>query len=216
MLTLSYDSFAHSLTTFSVLNLKEKTRARAQEHSLSSTSARLSCWHPGRLTIGSTLGLKGESMRKILALLLCFLFPLSVLAGDNSYKIVYDGGSLPDIKAGNDMKLFIDGSNIRIKKGDKEITTIPAAAITEVSYGQDVHRRVGAAIGVAVISLGIGALLALSKSKKHFVGLTWDDGGKKGGFAFQADKNDYRGLLAGLEGVTGKKAVDSDAMNVKN
>ena len=75
---------------------------------------------------------------------------------------------------------------------------------------------VGAAIGVALFSFGIGALLALSKSKKHFVGLTWDEGGKKGGLAFQADKNDYRGLLAGLEGITGKKAVDSDAMTVKN
>jgi hypothetical protein len=75
---------------------------------------------------------------------------------------------------------------------------------------------VGAAIGVAVVTFGIGALLALSKSKKHFIGLRWDDGGKKGGFAFQADKNDYRGLLAGLEGVTGKKAINSDAMTVKN
>jgi hypothetical protein len=75
---------------------------------------------------------------------------------------------------------------------------------------------VGAAIGAAVVSFGIGALLALSKSKKHFVGLTWDNGGQKGGLAFQADKSDYRGLLAGLEGVTGKKAVDSDAMTVKN
>jgi hypothetical protein len=58
--------------------------------------------------------------------------------------------------------------------------------------------------------------LALTKSKKHFVGLTWDDGGKKGGLAFQADKSDYRGLLVGLEGITGKKAVDTDALNVKN
>jgi hypothetical protein len=32
----------------------------------------------------------------------------------------------------------------------------------------------------------------------------------------QCDKNDYRGLLAALEGLTGKKAVDSEAMNVKN
>ena len=85
-----------------------------------------------------------------------------------------------------------------------------------VSYGQDVHRRVGTAIGLAVVSLGIGALMALSKSKKHFIGLTWADGDKKGGVAFQADKNDYRGLLAGLEGVTGKKAVDTDTMTVKN
>ena len=93
---------------------------------------------------------------------------------------------------------------------------IPVNAVTEVSYGQDVHRRVGAAIGLAVVSLGIGALMALSQSKKHYIGLTWDDAGKKGGLALQADKNDYRGLLAGLEGITGKKAVDSDALNVKN
>jgi hypothetical protein len=32
----------------------------------------------------------------------------------------------------------------------------------------------------------------------------------------QCDKNGYRGVLAGLEGLTGKKAVDSDAMTVKN
>jgi hypothetical protein len=155
-------------------------------------------------------------MRKVLALIMCLVFPLSAFAGDNSYKIAYDGGSIPDAKAGTGMKLYIDGNNIRVMKDKTEVAVIPAAAVTEISYGQDVHRRVGAAIGVAVVSFGIGALLALSKSKKHFIGLTWDDAGKKGGFAFQADKNDYRGLLAGLEGVTGKKAVDSDAMTVKN
>ena len=155
-------------------------------------------------------------MRRILALLLCILFPISAVAGDNGYKIAYDGGSLPGAKAGTDMKLYIDGSNIRIKKDDTEVVVIPAAAVTEISYGQDVHRRVGAAIGIGVFTLGLGALMLLAKSKKHFVGLTWDDGGKKGGLALQADKNDYRGLLAGLEGITGKKAVDSDTMTVKN
>jgi hypothetical protein len=157
-----------------------------------------------------------EEMKRILAVLMCALFPLTAFAGDNGYKIAYDGGSIQNAKAGTGMKLFIDGSNIRIMKDKTEIAVVPASAVTEISYGQDVHRRVGAAIGVAVISLGVGALLALTKSKKHFIGLTWDDAGKKGGFAFQADKNDYRGLLAGLEGVTGKKAVDSEAMTVKN
>lgn len=155
-------------------------------------------------------------MKKLIAIFLCVLFPLSAVAGDNSYKIIYDGGSLPNSKAGTDMKLYIDGNNVRIERNKSEVVVIPAAAITEISYGQDVHRRVGAAIGVAMVSLGIGALLALSKSKKHFVGLTWDNSGQKGGIAFQADKSDYRGLLAGLEGITGKKAVDSDTMTVKN
>lgn len=169
------------------------------------------------MTDGS-LGLFGPKgpMKRLIALLLCILFPTSALAGDNGYKIGYDGGSIQDVKAGTSVKLYIEGTNIRIAKDGRELALIPAASVTEISYGQDVHRRVGAAIGIGVFTLGVGALMALSKSKKHFVGLTWDDGGKKGGFAFQADKNDYRGILAGLEGVTGKKAVDSDTMNVKN
>lgn len=155
-------------------------------------------------------------MKRLLAILLCALTPVMAFAGDNGYKIAYDGGSLPDYKAGVGMKLYIEGDHIRIVKDKKDVVVIPAASVTEISYGQDVHRRVGAAIGLAVVSFGIGALMALSKSKKHFVGLTWDDNGKKGGIAFQADKNDYRGLLAGVEGITGKKAVDTDTMNVKN
>jgi hypothetical protein len=155
-------------------------------------------------------------MKQILAVTLCVLMPTLAFARDNGYKIAYDGGSLPDYKAGQDMKLYIEGDHIRITRDKKEVVVIPAAAVTEISYGQDVHRRVGTAIGLAVVSLGIGALMALSKSKKHFVGVTWDDNGKKGGIAFQADKNDYRGMLAGIEGITGKKAVDTDSMNVKN
>jgi CxxC motif-containing protein (DUF1111 family) len=142
--------------------------------------------------------------------------PVMVFASDNGYKVAYDGGSLPGVKAGNDLHVFIDPTSVRLMRDKSEALTIPATAITEISYGQDVHRRVGAAIGLAVVSLGIGALMALSKSKKHYVGLTWDDSGKKGGIAFQADKNQYRGILAGLEGITGKKAVDSDALTVKN
>jgi hypothetical protein len=155
-------------------------------------------------------------MNKLLVAVLCFAIPLTVFASDNGYKVTYDGGSVPDTKAGAGMKFVIDPNQIRLVRDKAEAITIPASSITEISYGQDVHRRVGAAIGLAVVSLGIGALMALTKSKKHYIGLTWVDGDKKGGFAMQCDKNDYRGILAGLEGVTGKKAVDSDAMTVKN
>lgn len=155
-------------------------------------------------------------MKAFIAVFLCLAIPLTVLAEDNSYKVNYDGGSIPDTKAGTGMKLYIEAKQIRLVKDKTDVITIPAESVTEISYGQDVHRRVGAAIGLAVVSFGIGALMALTKSKKHFVGLTWADGDKKGGFAMQCDKNDYRGVLAGLEGVTGKKAVDSDAMTVKN
>jgi hypothetical protein len=155
-------------------------------------------------------------MRSIIAVILCIFVPMSAFAADNGYKLAYDGGSISDVKTGASVKLHIDSNQIRIVKDKSEVISIPASSVTEISYGQDVHRRVGAAIGLAVVSFGIGALMALTKSKKHFIGLTWDDGGKKGGAAFQADKSDYRGVLAGLEGITGKKAVNSDTLTVKN
>jgi hypothetical protein len=123
---------------------------------------------------------------------------------------------LADVKAGTGVKLFIEGDKIRFLNDKKELVTIPASAVTEISYGQDVHRRIGSAVAVGVVTLGVGALMALTKSKKHFVGLTWANGDQKGGLAMQCDKNEYRGILAALEGITGKKAVNSEAMTVKN
>jgi hypothetical protein len=157
-----------------------------------------------------------KTMKRLLAAVLCVAVPIAMLAADNSYKVAYDGGSVPDIKSGTDVKLYFDSNQIRLVKDKKDVVVIPVSAVTEISYGQDVHRRVGAAIGLALVSFGIGALMALTKSKKHFVGLTWANGDQKGGFAMQCDKNDYRGVLAGLEGVTGKKAIDSTALTVKN
>jgi hypothetical protein len=160
--------------------------------------------------------MREKMSRSMVVAALCFFAPVSILAGDNAYKVTYDGGSIADTKAGTGLKMFIDRDQVRLLNGKSEIVSIPATAITEISYGQDVHRRVGTAVVVGVFTLGVGALTALSKSKKHFVGLTWVNGDQKGGFAMQCDKNEYRGILAGLEGISGKKAVDSESMNVKN
>ena len=154
-------------------------------------------------------------MKKFLTLFLCLMIP-TMLFADDGYKVTYDGGSIQGVKAGNKLHVYIESDKVRITDGKNDLASIPASSITEISYGQDVHRRVGAAIGVAVFTLGLGALMALTKSKKHFIGLTWATGDKKGGFAMQCDKNEYRGILTGLEGISGKKAVDSSSMTVKN
>ena len=157
-------------------------------------------------------------MKKLICGTLAFTFivRVPVWAGDSGYGVKYDGGSISGINAGTDLRLYIDSNQVRLIKDKKDLMVIPAAAITEISYGQDVHRRVGTAVAVGAFTLGLGALTALSKSKKHYIGLTWANGNEKGGLAMQCDKNEYRGILAGLEGVSGKKAVDSDAMTVKN
>jgi hypothetical protein len=155
-------------------------------------------------------------LNHLLVVVLCTVLPIAVFAEDNAYKVTYDGGSVPATKAGTGLKLYIESNQVRFVKDKKDMVTIPASAITEISYGQDVHRRVGTAIAVGVFTLGLGALTALSKSKKHFVGLTWANGDQKGGLAMQCDKTEYRGVLAGLEGISGKKAVDSTTLTVKN
>ncbi len=155
-------------------------------------------------------------MLRTTALVLCLALPMSAIAADNSYKVQYDGGSVSRLKSGQNARLFIEEKQIRLMADKNDAVLIPTSSVTELSYGQDVHRRIGTAIGLAVVSLGIGALMALSKSKKHFIGVTYADAEKKGGFVMQCDKNEYRGILTALEGVTGKKAVDSDAMTVKN
>ena len=38
-------------------------------------------------------------MKKMIAVMLSILMPVLVFAGDNSYKVAYDGGSIPVIKA---------------------------------------------------------------------------------------------------------------------
>ena len=155
-------------------------------------------------------------MKALLAALLCLVVPSVAFAADNNYKVSYDGGSVQSIKSGSSAGLTIEPTQIRLVQDKKDVAVVPASSITEISYGQDVHRRIGAAIGLAVFSLGLGALLALSKSKKHFVGVTYANGEDKGGFVMQCDKDEYRGILMALEGITGKKAVNSDAMTVKN
>ena len=40
-------------------------------------------------------------MRPFVAVVLCIILPAAVVASENSYKVVYDGGSLRDLKVGN-------------------------------------------------------------------------------------------------------------------
>jgi len=152
--------------------------------------------------------------------LLAILLSLSLLHAAKepaTYETIYSGGSLPNVKSKQYLKLFIGSDGIRLyaehhgrERDDEAALSLLATAITDVSYGQEVHRRVGTAVAVGVFTLGVGALVALSKSKKHYIGIVWADGDHKGGIVLQADKDEFRGILAALEGLTGKKATNTD------
>jgi len=158
-------------------------------------------------------------MMRSIALTLCLVLAAAPARCKDAaaYETIYSGGSLPNVKTKQYLRLFIGSDAIRLyaehrnrEREDEPQLSLKAAAITDVSYGQEVHRRVGTAVAVGVFTLGVGALVALSKSKKHYIGIVWEDGDRKGGLVLQADKDEFRGILAALEGLTGKRATNTD------
>jgi hypothetical protein len=132
-----------------------------------------------------------------------------------AFPMKYEGGSV-QMRQHDILKVYVSPQTITMVQG-KSVTEVPTSAVTEISYGSDVHRRVGPAIGVAAVTFGIGAMMLLVKTKKHYVGLVWNEPGtdRKGGVMFKVGKGDYRGFITALEGVTGKTAVDTDAVDKK-
>jgi hypothetical protein len=117
-----------------------------------------------------------------LSMFLCFTLTLISVTPGHAAKqkevgvmtpMKYEGGSLP-LSQHDKLETFVSKDQVVLVQG-KQRFVIPVKNITEVSYGNDVHRRVGAAVGVAVVTLGIGALLLLVKTKKHYVGIVWGD-----------------------------------------
>ena len=45
----------------------------------------------------------------LIAILLCFAIPFVLAAKDSGYTVIYDGGSLPGLKSGAKLKMYIEG-----------------------------------------------------------------------------------------------------------
>jgi hypothetical protein len=171
-------------------------------------------------------------VRKTIALILAVMLvalglPTSAHAkSKNGFEVESAGGSVPNIKSGNKLILDItsDGiilskisygvENYDVKVESKQISgpilRINPTTITGLTYGSESHHRIGTGVAVGFMSLGGGLIVACTKSKKHFIGITWDSNGQKGGIALRVDKNDYHGIITALQGVTGKTVVDTD------
>ena len=109
-----------------------------------------------------------------------------------TYPVTYEGGNLA--LSHNKVKASIENDEVVLAQRRQRIA-VPVGEITEISYGSQTHRRLGAAV--------------LGKAETHYVGVTWADNASRTEVLFRVDKGEYREFLASLERMTGKKAVDT-------
>lgn len=118
----------------------------------------------------------------------------------------YVGGTVAGLSAGTNgfLELGDSAAVFQAKKGAK--VSIPYNRIESLEYGQKVGRRVGAALGTAMVISPVFLLLLFSKKRKHFltIGFT-DDAGAKQGAVFELAKGVVHETLTSLEAKSGKK-----------
>jgi hypothetical protein len=91
------------------------------------------------------------------------------------------------------------------KKG-APLLTIPYENIESLEYGQKVGRRLGAALGGAIVVSPALLFLLFSHKRKHFLTIGFqDEAGKNQGAVLELAKGTVREVLSTLETKSGKK-----------
>ena len=114
---------------------------------------------------------------------------------------------LQGLQQGEKGKLAVDRHSIRFSTSSGRTLSLPAAAVKKVVYSRVSGRRWKAALFPAPV-FPPALLLMLSKGRKHYLELAFDDGhGLAGAVEFKLHKSNYRGALRAIEQVTGLTAL---------
>jgi hypothetical protein len=149
-------------------------------------------------------------MRRIVATVLIACFAVQSLAAVGGKNAQYVGGTLA-MKEKAEGKLDTSHETLLVFRAeDAAPVEIPYAAITELEYGQKVGRRVGAALGTAVIN-PVGLVMLFSKKRKHFLSISYmDSTGKEQAGVFELGKDTIRQMLKVIETRSGKEIQYQD------
>jgi hypothetical protein len=132
------------------------------------------------------------------------LLALIALAGQPGYRAQFVGGTLPGIPLKASTRLSLTSSEELILNSGATEFRIPYGKVNSVEYGQNVSRRYAAAVLISPV-------LLMSKSRKHFVTVGYEDAeGKQQALVFRVDKGDIRSVLASLEARTGRRIEYQD------
>lgn len=140
-------------------------------------------------------------MKRAIAVVLCLLLLLSISAeaGLNSKKTMYVGGTITSIADRTEGRSSTSDETVFIFDYKSGSLKIPYDRVNDLEYGQKAGRRLA-------LALTISPWLLLSKKRKHFLTIGYQDANDKQQAAvFELGKGIVRITLASLEARTGKK-----------
>jgi len=150
-----------------------------------------------------------SNLRVITVVSVSLLLPVELFA-QMSFKKVEARTGYGRAEEGNKGKLMVSGDVIRFVKEKNErdeYFSIPSHAITEIFYSRNAGRRMKTAIIGGIVFLPL-VFTGFMKGKKHYMTLSFDDGGDiVGAVEFKLDKKNYRGILRAVEQVSHTELV---------
>jgi hypothetical protein len=140
---------------------------------------------------------------------------LAVVAGpltaaEAGCRAEYVGGTLAELGPGTSGRIHATDPEVLVFETKNVGLEVAYGRINLLEYGQQVGRRY-------LLALTISPLLLLSKSRRHFLTVSFkDQKGQQQSLVFQLDKNGVRAVLASLEARTGLKVnyLDDEARKI--
>ena len=141
------------------------------------------------------------------AIVIAFLLPaLHLLAQGVSFQTVRT--MVPDGKKVREKRVelvFANHEQLLVKSEDRALVTIPFSKIDKIDYEFAKRHRTGEGAAVMALSLGAGAIVMLTKTTSHWMGVEFQEDGRRKQLLLRLDKSDYRSVIAAAESQTGKK-----------
>ena len=121
------------------------------------------------------LKLRSMAARFSAVLMAMTMWHAALWAGVGKNEARYMGGAFTDVKPGAEGSVRV-GDEVAVFAWGKQKYTVPFTQITSLEYGQKAGRRIGAAVGLGITTLGLMALpILLSKKRKHFATIGYKD-----------------------------------------
>jgi hypothetical protein len=147
--------------------------------------------------------MKRHSIFMVTVLLANVISP-ALLGGVPSNRAVYRGGTVASLPENTEGAVTTTDEQLFIFSSKKQRFAIPYDRMNLLEFGQKAGRRLG-------LALVISPVLLLSKKRRHFLTIHFEDGnGTQQAIVLELGKDIVRSTLAGLEARTGRKVEYQD------